>query len=257
MQFAGCFGLLSVLENESGKTSLDLDSIVLPVLFNSLSCYGYRLTGQGRYLPDLALRRLLNLKIARGRKGMAPNKFLLLLAILDLVGAGLVGPKGLVHKDAKLNLRFRSYSPICVRHRGNGIDLALSFRHLAFDGIYVHVGEGERTVRLEPDLLTAMRVPAWRQEVRRRVVATYFPARRTGGPLRGPGDAGAVLGRTGGGPGGCRFLPNPGVAGPARLGQGVSDLRLPLHLRPHRLPAICLQSPSKQPEAPRIYSLAL
>jgi putative restriction endonuclease len=126
-------------------------------------------------MPDAPMNRLLNLKVARGRKGVAPNKPLLVLAILDLVEAGLVGADGLVHKDAQLNLRFRSYSPICVPRRGNAIDLGLPFRHLASDGVYVHLGEGERTVKLEPGLLAAMRVPAWRQEARRRVVATYFP----------------------------------------------------------------------------------
>ena len=54
------------------------------------------------------LNRLLDLKVAKDRKGRAPNKPLLVLAILDLVEAGLVGPEGLVHKDAQLNLRFRS-----------------------------------------------------------------------------------------------------------------------------------------------------
>ncbi len=81
----------------------------------------------------------------------------------------------MVHKDEKLNLRFRSYSPICVPRRGNAIDMGLPFRHLASDGLYVHVGEGERTVKLEPGLLATMRVPAWCQEARRRVVATCFP----------------------------------------------------------------------------------
>jgi hypothetical protein len=57
---------------------------------------------------DAVLNRLLNLKLAKDRKGMAPNKPLLVLAILDLVEAGLVGMDGLVHKDAQLNLRFRS-----------------------------------------------------------------------------------------------------------------------------------------------------
>jgi hypothetical protein len=70
---------------------------------------------------------------------MAPNKPLLVLAILDLVEAGLVGMDGLVHKDAQLNLRFRSYSPICAPRRGNTIDLNLPFRHLASDGVYVRV----------------------------------------------------------------------------------------------------------------------
>ena len=39
-------------------------------------------------MTEKALNRLLNLKVARDRKGMAPNKPLLVLAILDLVGLG-------------------------------------------------------------------------------------------------------------------------------------------------------------------------
>ena len=126
-------------------------------------------------MVDAPLNRLLNLKVARDRKGNAPNKPLLVLSILDLVEAGLVGPEGLVHKDAELNLRFRAYSPICAPRRGNGIDLNLPFRHLATDGVYAHVGSDERTVKLDPVLLASMRVPAWRQEARKRVVGTYFP----------------------------------------------------------------------------------
>jgi hypothetical protein len=59
-------------------------------------------------MTDVFLNRLLNLNVSRVRMGMAPNKPLLVLAILDLVEAGLVGAEGLVHKDAQLNLRFRS-----------------------------------------------------------------------------------------------------------------------------------------------------
>jgi hypothetical protein len=72
---------------------------------------------------------------------MAPNKPLLVLAILDLFEAGLVGADGLVNKDAQLNLRFRPYSPICAPRRGNAIDLNLPFRHMASDGIYTHGAE--------------------------------------------------------------------------------------------------------------------
>jgi hypothetical protein len=64
--------------------------------------------GARTYLAASSLSRLLNLKLAKDRKGVAPNKPLLVLAILDLVEAGLVGMDGLVHKDAQLNLRFRS-----------------------------------------------------------------------------------------------------------------------------------------------------
>ncbi len=60
------------------------------------------------WMVDTVLNRLLCLKVAKGRKGMAPNKPLLVLAILALVESGLVGADGLVHKDAQLNLRFRS-----------------------------------------------------------------------------------------------------------------------------------------------------
>jgi putative restriction endonuclease len=81
-----------------------------------------------------------------------------------------------VHKDAQLNLRFRSYSPICAPRRGNAIDLNLPFRHLASDGIYTHVGDEERVVRLDPVLLARFMDPRFRQEARRRIVATYFPA---------------------------------------------------------------------------------
>ena len=65
-------------------------------------------------MADHQLRTLFNLKVAKNRKGMAPNKPLLVLAILDLIEAGLVGSDGLVYKDAQLNLRFRSYSPFCA-----------------------------------------------------------------------------------------------------------------------------------------------
>jgi hypothetical protein len=42
-------------------------------------------------MANVELNRLLNLKVAKDRKGSAPNKPLLMLAILDLVEAGLVG----------------------------------------------------------------------------------------------------------------------------------------------------------------------
>ena len=113
-------------------------------------------------MPDPQLYRLLTLKVAKDRKGMAPNKPLLVLAILDLAEAGLVGADGLIHKDAQLNLRFRSYSPICATRRGNTIDLTLPFRHLASDGIYTHVGEEERVVRLDPVLLARLIDPRFR-----------------------------------------------------------------------------------------------
>ena len=123
-------------------------------------------------MVDATLNRLIGLKVAKDRKGMAPNKPLLVLAILDLVEAGLVGADGLVNKDAQLNLRFRSYSPICAPRRGNVIDLVMPFRYLASDGVYAHVGDDERVVRLDPLMLAKFMDPHFRQEARRRIVAT-------------------------------------------------------------------------------------
>jgi hypothetical protein len=51
-------------------------------------------------MADVHLNLLLNLKVAKDRKGMAPNKPLLVLAILDLLESGFIGPDGLVRKDA-------------------------------------------------------------------------------------------------------------------------------------------------------------
>jgi hypothetical protein len=61
---------------------------------------------------------------------MAPNKPLLVLAILDLIEAVLVRAEGLVYKDAQLNLRFRSYSPMYAPRSGDASDLNIPFRIL-------------------------------------------------------------------------------------------------------------------------------
>jgi len=118
----------------------------------------------------------LNVSKSKGPNGVAPNKPLLLLSIIDLVEAGKVGVNGLVVKDAELVLRFRSYSPICVKRRGNKIDLDLPFRHLASDGIYTPVGKDEREVILNPEFLALLGDPAFRLKVRKILVSTYFPA---------------------------------------------------------------------------------
>ena len=73
-------------------------------------------------------------------------------------------------------LRFRSYSPICVKRRGNKIDLDLPFKYLASDGIYTPVGKEEREVVLDPEFLALLGDPAFRLKVRKVLVSTYFPA---------------------------------------------------------------------------------
>ena len=54
------------------------------------------------------LQRLGRLNVSRSKaKGPAPNKPLLVLAILDLAEDGLIPADGTLALDAQLNLRFR------------------------------------------------------------------------------------------------------------------------------------------------------
>lgn len=54
---------------------------------------------------DAVMRSLLNLKVAKDRKGMAPNKPLLVLSL----EAWLVGPEVVVHKDTDRRFGAASY----------------------------------------------------------------------------------------------------------------------------------------------------
>ena len=53
-------------------------------------------------MVDAVLNRLLDLKVAQDRKGGAPNKPLLVLAILDLMEAGLVSASELTKRIADI-----------------------------------------------------------------------------------------------------------------------------------------------------------
>lgn len=117
----------------------------------------------------------LNISLSRGPRGMAPNKPLLVLALLDMAEAGLVPVDGRVEKGAQLQLRFRNYSPICVQRRGNKIDLDLPWKHLASDGLYRHVDEAKGVVQLSPEFMHVLADPALRKQARVILVTTYFP----------------------------------------------------------------------------------
>lgn len=118
---------------------------------------------------------VLNVSRSKGPKGIAPNKPLLVLALIDLFEDGLIGPEGRVVRGVELELRFRKYSPACVRRRGNRIDLDLPFKHLASDGLYSHVDIANGIIQLDPGFLQLLVDPGFRQEARLTLVATYFP----------------------------------------------------------------------------------
>lgn len=123
------------------------------------------------------LRRLGGLNVSRSKaKGPAPNKPLLVLAIMDWVEEGLAGQGGVVKKDAHLQLRFRNYTPICAPRRGNKIDLDLPWEYLASDGLYQHPqGRVGDTVKLDQALFGLLMQPDFRMAARKVLIATYFP----------------------------------------------------------------------------------
>lgn len=128
-------------------------------------------------MADVArwLRRLGALNVSRSKaKGPAPNKPLLALALIDMLEAGLVPANGRVGKGVELQLRFRAYSPICVRRRGNRIDLDLPWKHLASDGLYQHVDESRGLIQLSPGFMRMLVDPALRKQARVILVTTYF-----------------------------------------------------------------------------------
>ena len=98
-----------------------------------------------------------------------------MLALLDMAEAGLVPADGRVGKGADLQLRFRNYSPICVKRRGNKIDLDLPWKHLASDGLYQHFDEAKDLVQLSPGFMRVLLDPALRRQARVILVSTYFP----------------------------------------------------------------------------------
>ena len=152
-------------------------------------------------MADVArwLRKLGALNVSRSKaKGPAPNKPLLILAILDLAESGLIGHEGQLHKDAQLQLRFRNYTPICAPRRGNRIDLDLPWQHLASDGFYVQgvrpvvhpypcttgltphasaqpQGRAPDLALLDSEFHQLLADEAFRLAARKVVITTYFP----------------------------------------------------------------------------------
>lgn len=123
----------------------------------------------------LHLLSTLNVSRSREPKGMAPNKPLLVLALLDMFEAGLVPVDGRVEKGAQLQLRFRNYTPICTSRRGNKIDLDLPWKHLASDGVYRHVDESKGIAQLSPVFMQSLVDLVFRKQARITLVTTYFP----------------------------------------------------------------------------------
>jgi len=116
-------------------------------------------------------------------KGKAPHKPLLLLAVLDLLEAGYL-TDGWVTLSPDLILRFQNLWPIVAERRQNKGDIRMPFHALATDRVWSVFDEDSRPsraratsvrARLDEALLASLGDSAFRAQLRRLLVATYFP----------------------------------------------------------------------------------
>lgn len=131
------------------------------------------------------LDRLTRLRVDPDKgKGRAPHKPLLLLAVLDLLEAGQLAD-GCVQRGPELVVRFQNFWPIVAGRRQNQGDIRLPFHALSNDGVWQvfdDTGRPSRSkdtstrARIVPDLVSFLAEPAFRTEMRRLLVRTYFPA---------------------------------------------------------------------------------
>lgn len=116
-------------------------------------------------------------------KGRAPHKPLLLLAVLDMIEAGLL-LDGWVTLSPDLVVRFQNLWPIVYERRGNKGDIRLPFHALSNDGVWSVFDEEGRPsrsretsvrARLDDELLIALADSVFREKLWRVLVGTYFP----------------------------------------------------------------------------------
>jgi putative restriction endonuclease len=131
---------------------------------------------------SLARFTALRLDPDKGR-GRAPHKPLLLLAVLDLLEAGQI-TDGWVTLSPDLVVRFQNLWPIVYARRQNQGDIRLPFHALSGDSVWAVFEDDGRPSRaratsvrakLDENLFAALCDSAFRAQLRRLLVATYFP----------------------------------------------------------------------------------
>jgi putative restriction endonuclease len=194
------------------------------------------------------LKRLANLNVARTeRRGLAPHKPLLLLALMDMIEDGNITSRWIAY-SAELFFRFSCYWDVVYHRQLNRPDMRLPFHALGGhrDRIWERftderqpsrARETTRLCHMDESFWDALQDPAFRRAARIQLVAAYFE----------PGEQIALCQQLG--------IPEPTTEAIAAikqdaaeykksLGQGqrleVPNLgpdRLPVHLRADRLPA--------------------
>jgi putative restriction endonuclease len=134
--------------------------------------------------PDHWLGKLAKLKVYRAKGGPAPHKPLLLLVILELAEEGRL-PPDLLALSPDLAFRFCTYWSVVASRRTQRPDVRLPFHHLHTDGFWSALGEDgkpspddrlTRSAALTPDFVTFAQDASFREQARRILIATYFPA---------------------------------------------------------------------------------
>jgi putative restriction endonuclease len=133
--------------------------------------------------PEQWLAKLAKLKVDRASGDPAPHKPLLLLVVLELAEQGLL-PNQELPLTPELAFRFNTYWSIVASRRKQRPDIRYPFYHLKSDGFLSPLGQGGKpaTDRLDTrlaqmpfDFLNCATDPAWRDQARRILIATYFP----------------------------------------------------------------------------------
>lgn len=132
------------------------------------------------------LAKLKHLKPAPDRQGIgvAPHKALLLLAVIDMIEAG-EQKNDLLWLSPSLVFRFQSFWKIVVDRRRNRGDIRMPFHALGTQRIWTTLTDDLRpstnrantaVVRFDPELLSLLQSPEFRQQARVTLIEGYFPA---------------------------------------------------------------------------------
>lgn len=131
------------------------------------------------------LKRLANLNVARTeRRGLAPHKPLLLLAIMDMIEDGNITSRWIAY-SAELFFRFSCYWDVVYHRQLNRPDMRLPFHALGGprDRIWERftdehqpsrARETTRLCHMDESFWDALQDPAFRQAARIQLVAAYF-----------------------------------------------------------------------------------
>ncbi len=131
---------------------------------------------------DRWLAKLAKLNPDKARGDPAPHKPLLLLVLLDLAEQGQL-PQDVLPLTPALAFRFCEMWRIVAHRRSQRPDVRYPFHHLKSNGFWSALGENAKPspdrnltqfAAFDADFRSRLDDPAWRDQARRTLIATYF-----------------------------------------------------------------------------------